>query len=299
MSDNENFDVTPHSNASKIIAFLYSSIVYLGVWVLLIYVVGFVGNYFGPALETEWRDVLPLKSIDMGKAEPFVIAFLINTGLMIMLGLQHSIMPRKFYKRFITRFIPVHLERSTYIVCAIAAFSLLMWQWRPIEGTVWRIDDPIIGAIINAIGLAGWLIVLIATFQVGHWGIFGVAQSLDYIQDKPYTFDKSPCLSQAYFKSGWPVAYTRLWNLSRHPDFLGFIVAFWFTSHMTVGHLMFAIGLTLYIMIGIFLLERNFVEVYGRNYELYIAGRSKILPWFPPAKPEVNTSCPHKSTRDV
>jgi len=229
----------------------------------------------------------------MGREESFTIAFTINTLLIVVLGLQHSIMPRRFYKRFITRIIPVHLERSTYIVCAIAALSLLMWQWRPIEGTVWRIDDPTVAWVVNAIGIGGWIVVLVATFQVGHWGIFGVAQALDYIQDKPYSFDKSPCLSPEFFKAGWPVAYGRLWNLSRHPDFFGFLVAFWFTSHMTVGHLMFAIGMTIYIMIGIFLLERNFVETYGRDYELYIANRSKIIPWIPPAKPEVR-DYPHE-----
>jgi protein-S-isoprenylcysteine O-methyltransferase Ste14 len=137
--------------------------------------------------------------------------------------------------------------------------------------------------LLSLIQFGGWITVLVATFQVGHWGIFGVAQVMDFIQDRPYTFNTSSTLSADYYKSGWPVAYQGIWRYARHPDFFGFIVAFWATPTMTVGHLMFAAGLTTYIMIGIFLLELNFKELYGRVYENYVATRSKVIPWFAPA----------------
>ena len=271
-----------HSRSAKIVAFFYGAAVYIGVWAILLYVVGFFGNFFGPLINSEWGDVLPLKSIDMGQEEPFLTAFIINLLLIAVLGLQHSVMPRKFFKRAITRIVPVHLERSTYIIFAIAALSLLMWQWRPMPAVVWHVETEWLRWALNGLAIAGWITVLVATFQVGHWGIFGVAQVVDFIEDKPYSFDKSHNLSDEFFKAGWPVAYKRLWRYSRHPDFFGFIVAFWATPTMTVGHLMLALGLTTYIMIGVFLLERNFKELYGRVYENYVATRSKLIPWFAP-----------------
>ncbi len=275
-------DAGKHSVASKVIAYLYGAAVYIGVWGILIYIVCFVGNFFGPVLESEWADVLPLKSIDMGKVEPFWIAFAINLGLLVVLACQHSIMPRKFFKRFITRFVPVHLERSTFIIFAIAALSLLIWQWRPMEQVIWHVENAALRVVLDLISLAGWITVLVATFQVGHWKIFGVAQVMDYIQDKEYTRDNYSTLSPEYFKVGWPFSDTGLWRYARHPDFFGFCVAFWATPTMTAGHLMFAVGLTIYIMIGIFLLERNFSELYGKTYDDYVQGRSKLFPWFAP-----------------
>lgn len=277
-----------HNNSAKLFAFFYGSFVYLAFWFTLIYVVGFVGNYFSPLISTSWGMVLPLKSIDMGREEPFLIAFLINLALILLFGLQHSVMPRQFFKRFITRLVPPHLERSTYIVVAIAALALLMWQWRPMTAVIWRVDNPTFALLLDALSVAGWIIVLVATFQVGHWKIFGVEQVLDFIQDKRYSFDTSPCLSAEFFKTGWPVTQGGLWNLSRHPDFFGFVLAFWATPTMTVGHLMFAGSLTIYIVIGTFLLERNLRELYGRDYEIYVAARSKIVPRLPAQKPRID-----------
>ena len=275
-------DHRSHGRSEKVIALFFGAGVYIGVWVILLYVVGFFGNFFGPLIDSRWGTLLPLKSIDMGRQEPFLTAFVINLLLIVVLGMQHSVMPRKKSKRFITRFVPVHLERGTYIIFAIAALSLLMWQWRPMPAVIWNVETEWLRLSLSALSIAGWMLVLVATFQVGHWKIFGVAQVIDFIEDKPYSFDKAETLSEDYFKVGWPVAYERLWRHSRHPDFFGFIVAFWATPTMTVGHLMLAVGLTTYIMIGIFLLERDFKELYGRIYVTYVATRSKLIPWFAP-----------------
>jgi len=294
MSGEREPEMRPHSNPNKVFAFLYGAAVYLSVWLILLYVVGFVGNHFGPLIGSEWGDVLPFRSIDQGPEIGFLAAFMINLGLIGMFGLQHSLMPRKVFKAFITRLVPVHLERSTYIVFAIFALSLLMWLWRPIPTVVWHVETEWLRWFIEAVQIGGWLLVLVATFQVGHWGIFGIAQVMDYIQDKPYTYDKPHALSRDYFKSGWPVAYRGVWSTSRHPDFLGFLIAFWAAPTMTVGHLMFAAGLTVYIIIGIFLLERNFKELYGREYEIYAATRNRLIPWFPQRLPDLGPDDPNQ-----
>jgi protein-S-isoprenylcysteine O-methyltransferase Ste14 len=269
-----------HSHPAKVFAFLYGAAVYLGVWIILSYVISFVGNYFGPVINSEWGDVLPLKSIDMGIEEPFWTAVIIDVLLLLVLGLQHSIMPRTFFKRAITRIVPVHLERSTYIIFAIAALSLLMWQWRPIDDVIWHVENQALRVILSLISFGGWVTVLVATAYVGHWKIFGVEQTIDFIEDDDYTFDTHERLSPAYYEAGWPMTAKGPWNLSRHPDFFGFIVAFWVTPTMTAGHLLFAVSLTIYILIGIFLLERNLTDLYGVEYSSYVTGRSRVIPWF-------------------
>jgi protein-S-isoprenylcysteine O-methyltransferase Ste14 len=263
----------------KVAVFLFGAVVYAAVWVILIYIVGFVGNFFGPFQGSGVDMILPLKSIDMGVQEPFWRAVLIDVGLIVILGLQHSIMPRPWFKRWITRFVPPHMERGVYVIFAMAALWLLMFQWRPITTPVWQVDNPFLRGLLNAIQVGGWLTVLLATAQVGHWKIFGVTQTLDYIRDKPYTRASYHRLPDEFYKTGWPVTAKGVWHYARHPDFFGFTVAFWVTPSMTVGHLILAVGLTLYIMIGIFLLETNLKQLYGRPYEDYVAIRSKLIPW--------------------
>ncbi len=264
----------------NVFAFLFGAIVYLAVWIILIYIVCFVGNFFDPLFAYEWSHFLPLKSIDMGVQEPTRKAIIIDALLIIILGLQHSIMPRPWFKTIITKIIPPHLERSTYIIFAICALSFLIWQWRPILPHVWNIENPVLRTLLNVIQVCGWLTVLLATFQVGHWKIFGVTQVLDYLQRKSYARLSYSRLPNEFFEVGWPVTDKGLWYYARHPDFFGFCVAFWVTPTMTVGHLVFAIGLTLYIMVGIFFLETNLKQLYGVPYEHYARIRSKIIPWW-------------------
>ncbi|MGY5778526.1 methyltransferase family protein [Rhizobium sp. LEGMi135b] len=268
----------------KIFAFLYGSFIYIiGVWGILLYTVGFVGNYFGPIINSRFGNVFPWKSIDMGVVEPFWIALAINIGLLFILGLQHSGMARPTFKNWWTKIVPKHLERSTYIVVAIAALALLQWQWRPIPNVIWNVEDPFWRPALAWISFGGWLTVLYATILVGHWKVFGVDQVIDFLEDRPYT--KAAETTPEYYKVGWPITIKGLWYYSRHPDFLGFIVAFWVTPTMTVGHLVFAIGLTIYIMIGIYFLERNLIKLWGPDYAEYVKTRSKIIPWFVRQRP--------------
>src|SRR5262249_4412260 len=158
----------------KIFALFYGALVYVGVWCILLYIVGFVGNFFGPLLGTKLALVIPFKSIDMGIEEPLWKAVLVDVALVGILGLQHSIMPRPWFKAWITRFVPKHLERGTYIIFAICALSLLIWQWRPITIALWNVENPVLRVVLQLISVGGWITVLVATFQVGHWKIFGV-----------------------------------------------------------------------------------------------------------------------------
>ncbi len=267
-------------NWRKIFAFFYGALVYIGVWCILLYIVGFVGNFFDPLLQSKWAQVIPFKSIDMGIQEPVWKAAIIDVALVCILGLQHSIMPRPWFKAWVTQFVPKHLERSTYIIFAICALSLLIWQWRPITYALWNVEQPALRVVLQLISLGGWITVLVATFLVGHWKIFGVAQVLDYIEDKPYTHEDQEKPPPEFYRVGWPITQRGLWYYARHPDFFGFCTAFWVTPTMTVGHLIFALGLTIYIMFGIFFLERNLSELYGEPYRAYVRARSKIIPWF-------------------
>jgi len=273
-------DEDPSDTGAKVFAFLFGAAIYIAVWIILIYIVCFVGNFFTPVLGTKWAEVLPLKSIDLGVEGPFWRSFWIDVGLVAILGLQHSIMPRPWWKAWLTRFVPPHMERGVYIIFAIAALSLLIWQWRPLPEVVWNVETPWLRLLLNAIQVCGWLTVLLATIQVGHWKIFGVTQTLDYIRDKPYTKHTYSRLPPEFFAVGWPISDKGLWYFARHPDFFGFCTAFWVTPTMTYGHLIFALGLTTYIMFGIFFLEMNLTELYGSKYAAYVRVRSKIIPWF-------------------
>lgn len=263
----------------KVFAFLYGSFIYIiGVWGILLYTVGFVGNFFGPIIDSKFGEVFPWKSIDMGEVQSFWIALPVDIVLLAILGFQHSGMARPTFKNWWTQFVPKHLERTTYIVVAIAALVLLQWQWRPIPYVIWNVDNPTLRLVLALISFGGWLTVLWATILVGHWKIFGVDEVIDFLEDREYT--RLPKTTPEYYKVGWPVTIKGLWYYSRHPDFLGFIIAFWVTPTMTAGHLVFAAGLTIYIMIGIYFLERNLINLWGPEYAAYVDSRSKIIPWF-------------------
>jgi protein-S-isoprenylcysteine O-methyltransferase Ste14 len=271
----------PSESRDNLVAFLFGAGVYFAFWVLLIYLLCFVANFFDVLRNHTWADALPLKSIDTGVLEPGGKAVIIDIALIVIFGLQHSIMARPWFKNFITRKVPPHLERSTYIVFAIAVLALLIWQWRPIPYPLWDVENTTLRGVLYVIQFAGWVTLLVATFQVGHWRIFGVTQALDYIRRKPDAPSEFVArLPNEFFKNGWPIADKGLWYFSRHPDFFGFCVAFWVTPTMTVGHLLFAAGLTLYILLGISLLETNLKELYGAPYEQYVRLRSKIIPWW-------------------
>jgi protein-S-isoprenylcysteine O-methyltransferase Ste14 len=260
----------------NVFAFLFGAGVYFAALLTLFYILCFVANFFDLPRHA-WAGVF--KSIDSGAAGPVGKALVIDIALIVIFALQHSIMARPWFKNAITHRVPRGLERSTYIAFTVAALALLVWQWRPIPYQLWNVESPTLRVILYVILFCGGATFLVATFQAGHWRIFGIAQALRYIRrepDAPSEFAARP--PNDFFKTGWPVTDKGLWYFSRHPDFFGFCVAFWVTPTMTAGHLLFAAGLTLYVLVGIALLETNLKELYGATYEQYVRTRSKLVP---------------------
>ena len=237
----------------RTVYFLYGIIAYLAFFGTILYAIAFVGN------------AVVSKTIDGDPQMPTVPALLIDGSLLLLFALQHSVMARPAFKRWWTRIIPEPLERSTYVLLASCCLMLLMWQWQPIGGVIWDISDPTAQAIILGIYLIGWAIVFLSTFLINHFDLFGLKQSWLYFRNKPY--------------QGLSFRIPFLYRLVRHPLYLGFLIAFWATSTMTVTHLFFALLTTAYILTAIQLEERDLIGIYGDKYLDYRSQVPMILPF--------------------
>lgn len=213
----------------------------------ILYAVGFVANLAVP------------KSIDSGPVGNVWVSTAVNIALLSIFALQHSIMARKSFKAWVHRFLPPAIERSTYVLAASLVLLLIFWQWRPLPQLIWSFEHPIVVSVLLVLMSLGWMLVLLSTFLINHFELFGLQQVIsDAIGASP---------APPRFRT--PLIY----KVVRHPIYLGFIIAFWATPVMSLGHALFAAVTTAYILVGIRLEERDLVHVFG---EQYLAYRNKV-----------------------
>lgn len=239
---------------SRVLAILYAVIAYVMFLGTFLYAIAFVGNLGVP------------HSIDVGPSAPLQTALAIDVVLLGIFAVQHSLMARPFFKRWWTKFVPPHVERTTYVLFANLALILLYWQWRPVTTGIWNVTG--VGAtLLWVVFCAGWLTVLLSTFMISHFELFGLTQVwLNY---------KQQTAPSPQFRT--PLFY----GFVRHPIYLGFILAFWAAPKMTMGHLLFSLATTIYILIAIQLEEHDLIGVFGDAYRNYRRRISMLIPLRP------------------
>lgn len=236
----------------RVIAFLFGAVSYVVFLVTFLYAIGFVGNFFVP------------KSIDSGTPVSTTNALIVNLVLLTIFALQHSVMARPEFKRLWTKVVPKPIERSVYVLFASSALILLFWQWQPMTGIVWNVENAFGRYVLLAVFAAGWLIVLLSTFMINHFDLFGLRQVYLYSRDIPP--GDMDFKTRAFYK------------FVRHPIMLGFIIAFWATPTMTIGHLLFASVTTAYILVAIQIEERDLIKNHGQTYEEYRREVGMLVP---------------------
>jgi methanethiol S-methyltransferase len=236
----------------RVWSFTYGLVVYGFFLAVFCYAIGFVGNVAVP------------RSIDSGAAVPLPQALLVNLGLLSLFAVQHSGMARKGFKRWWTRIIPAPVERSTYVLLASLVLGLLFWQWRALPELVWSVEHPLGRLLLWGLFGSGWSLVLLSTFLINHFDLFGLRQVYRHLRDQP--------AEPVGFRMPW------LYRFVRHPLYLGFIVAFWSTPQMSVGHLVFAAVTTAYILVAIQLEERDLLHDHGAAYAVYRRQVPMLMP---------------------
>ena len=218
-----------------------------------LYAIGFVAGVAMP------------KGLDSGTVVPTIEAVVIDILLLSLFALQHSLMARKTFKQWWTKYVPTAIERSAYVLFASLTLFLLYWQWRPIPTIIWQLSDPTIARALLGLSLVGWFIALLSTFLINHFELFGLHQAFANLRGRP--------IAAPHFEVPF------LYKIVRHPIYLGFILAFWSTPTMTGGHLLFAVVTTAYILIGITLEERDMIALFGDQYRQYREQVAMLVPW--------------------
>jgi len=236
---------------SRTPAFLYGVVCYLVFFATFLYAMGFIGNFGVP------------KSIDSGPESPFVYALAINSALLGLFALQHSVMARQWFKSAWTRIVPAPVERSTYVLFSSLALLLLFWKWQPMGGVIWNVESAPGRLVLYALYAIGWLTVLAATFLINHFDLFGLRQVWLHLRGRAYT----------------PLKFRTpgLYRYVRHPLYVGWLLVFWSAATMTAAHLVFAIATTAYILVAIQFEERDLLRLHA-EYAEYRRRVPMILP---------------------
>lgn len=250
----------------KSLSFAYGVISYALFFAVFLYLIAFVG------------DILVPRTINQGPAAPLGTALAVNVGLLLLFGLQHSVMARQGFKKRWTKIVPKHLERSTYVLAATAVLALVMWGWRPIPETIWSVEQSAAVTLLHGLFWLGWAIVLISTFLIDHFELFGLKQVWANLRGRDFRPPK--------FQT------PGMYRLVRHPLYLGFLLAFWCTPHMTAGHLLFAGVWTGYILFAIRLEEKDLVSFHGEAYRAYRRRVRMLLPLPKQGAPGKATAAP-------
>lgn len=255
---------------SRLLALLYGVACYSIFLVTFLYAIAFVAGVGVP------------KHIDNGATAPFLVALGIDLALLALFAVQHSGMARPAFKRWWTRFVPQPIERSTYVLVSSLVLALLLWQWRPLSPLVWNVENQIARFALYGLSALGWLLLLSSTFLINHFDLFGLRQV--WFHARRHQAMDEPFVTRAFYR------------IVRHPLMLGFLVAFWATPTMSLGHLLFALMTTAYIVVAVkFLEERDLIALYGDTYRDYQRRVPMLLPW-PKRRPATTGTAGYTAT---
>jgi len=246
----------------RILFFLYGSLSYALFLATFLYAIGFIGNFGVP------------RTLDGPASGPLGISLAIDVGLLTLFAVQHSVMARKWFKEWWTRIVPKPIERSTYVLFSSVALILLFALWQPLGGVIWSVEDPTGRLVLRGLFAFGFTLVLVATFLINHFDLFGMRQVWLHLLGRPYTT----------LQFGTPGPY----RLVRHPLYVGWLFAFWMTPVMTSAHLLFSIATTAYILLAIQFEERDLVREHGESYEAYRQSVPMLIPSMRKPEPQIS-----------
>lgn len=238
---------------ARLLFVIFGGLAYLIFFATFLYLIAFVGDLPG----------VP-RTVDRGPTAGLATALLVNVGLIALFGLQHSVMARQGFKRAWTKIVPQPIERSGYVLFASVVLLILFNFWIPIPQIIWSVENPIAAGVLWALFGLGWAIVLLSTFLISHFELFGLKQVYQNLRGATPV---APKFRQPFF-----------YGLVRHPLYAGFLIAFWATPEMTVGHLLFSVGMTVYILIAIPYEEKDLIDALGQDYEAYRHRVGMLIP---------------------
>ncbi len=237
----------------RILFFSYGSFCYLIFLGTFLYAIGFIGNFGVP------------RTLDGPSSGPLAVSLAIDVGLLTLFAVQHSVMARKWFKDGWTKIVPSPIERSTYVLFSSLALLLLFALWRPLGGVIWSVENPTGRIVLRGLFAFGFALVLVSTFLINHFDLFGLRQVWFYLMGRPYET----------LRFGTPGPY----RLVRHPLYVGWLFAFWMTPVMTFAHLLFSLATTAYILLAIQFEERDLVREHGDSYEEYRRSVPMLVPF--------------------